>query len=234
MPTHTHIVTHTHPIHIHSYTQTPYTHTPLALTTIRRYQRTGCFDLKKKLSLFTLFFHLLSGGSSEESQRRFVILSQYLSSPVPGPSATLKGLFSLTVRQVAFSAALLASGSATIGPFNTHTNLIFRKVIENLGNAYNPLTGTNMRGAYHFELYIYGSGESSQSSGAWLMKNGQHICTAYEHQPSDGGKSANGATLLLEVGDVVFSRLWAGSRLFDNSNNHNTFSGHLLFTSDVP
>ncbi|KAI9526638.1 hypothetical protein NQZ68_037202 [Dissostichus eleginoides] len=45
------------------------------------------------------------------------------------------------VKQVAFSASLLASGSATIGPFNTQTNLVFRNVFTNIGNAYNPNTG---------------------------------------------------------------------------------------------
>ncbi|KAI4798902.1 hypothetical protein KUCAC02_020420 [Chaenocephalus aceratus] len=37
------------------------------------------------------------------------------------------------VKQVAFTASLLASGSGYIGPFNTHTNLVFRNVYTNLG-----------------------------------------------------------------------------------------------------
>ena len=49
---------------------------------------------------------------------------------------------SLPVKQVAFSASLLASGHGTLGPFNTHTNLVFRHVVSNIGNAYNPNTGT--------------------------------------------------------------------------------------------
>ncbi|XP_031594044.2 uncharacterized protein LOC116318986 isoform X1 [Oreochromis aureus] len=137
------------------------------------------------------------------------------------------------VKQVAFSASLLAAGSGTVGPFNTHTPLVFRRVVSNIGNAYNPHTGffiAPVRGAYHFEFYIGAHGHGAHPTGAVLIKNGEHIFIAYEHQNSHFGSSANGATLLLEVGDVVFLRQWVNSRIFDNENHHSTFSGHLLFT----
>ncbi|XP_047196117.1 uncharacterized protein LOC118111322 [Hippoglossus stenolepis] len=136
------------------------------------------------------------------------------------------------VKRVAFTAGL-AFSETTIGPFNTFTNLIFRQIITNIGNAYNPNTGlftAPVKGAYHFELYMGAHGDPSHPSAATLFRNGHVICMAYEHQPSHYGSSANGATLLLEVGDVVFLRLWANRRVFDNENNHSTFSGHLLFT----
>uniref|UniRef100_A0A665SV85 Cerebellin 10 n=1 Tax=Echeneis naucrates TaxID=173247 RepID=A0A665SV85_ECHNA len=148
-------------------------------------------------------------------------------------SDNLTVFVSVSVKQVAFSASLLASGSGTVGPFNTHTPLVFRYVVSNIGNAYNPNTGffiAPVRGAYHFEFYIGAHGHASHPSGAVLVKNGEHIFIAYEHQPSHYGSSANGVTLLLEVGDVVFLRLWSNARIFDNTNHHSTFSGHLLFT----
>uniref|UniRef100_A0A673AEW7 Cerebellin 10 n=1 Tax=Sphaeramia orbicularis TaxID=375764 RepID=A0A673AEW7_9TELE len=145
---------------------------------------------------------------------------------------TLKDILFL-VKQVAFSASLLASGSGTLGPYSTYVPLVFRYVVTNTGNAYNPNTGffiAPVKGAYHFEFYIGAHGHASHPSGAVLVKNGQHIFIAYEHQPSHYGSSSNGVTLILEVGDVVFLRQWPNTRIFDNANHHSTFSGHLLFT----
>lgn len=85
-----------------------------------------------------------------------------------------------------------------------------------------------MRGAYHFEWYIGAPG--NLPVGAVLVKNSEHIFLAYVHVKSYYAASSNGATLLLEVGDVVFLRLWPNSRVFDNQFHHVTFSGHLLFT----
>uniref|UniRef100_A0A8C6T4D9 C1q domain-containing protein n=1 Tax=Neogobius melanostomus TaxID=47308 RepID=A0A8C6T4D9_9GOBI len=139
------------------------------------------------------------------------------------------------VGQVAFSASLLASGSGHTGPFNTHTTLVFRGVVSNIGNAYNPHTGiftAPVRGAYHFEFYFVAYG-GSHSSAVGLVKNGEHIFIAGQHQTNGWGTSANGVTLLLEAGDVVFLRLWQGYVIYDDESHHSTFSGHLLFPCET-
>uniref|UniRef100_A0A8C6SKK2 C1q domain-containing protein n=1 Tax=Neogobius melanostomus TaxID=47308 RepID=A0A8C6SKK2_9GOBI len=135
-----------------------------------------------------------------------------------------------SVGQVAFSASLLTSGAGHTGPFNAFTPLVFRHVISNIGNAYSPTTGffiAPVRGAYHFEFYIAALG-STHNSGAGLLKNGEHVVIAYETEAKSWGQSANGATLLLEANDIVSLRLWANTRIYENTNRHNTFSGRLL------
>uniref|UniRef100_A0A096LUQ5 C1q domain-containing protein n=1 Tax=Poecilia formosa TaxID=48698 RepID=A0A096LUQ5_POEFO len=135
-------------------------------------------------------------------------------------------------KRLAFSAALLESGSVNHGPFNTHTTMVFRHVTTNIGNAYSPSTGlftAPVRGVYHFEFHIYGHGSSTEPTSALLIKNGVQIFATYEKQTSGGQKTCNGVTLMLNIGDV-FVRLPANSWVHDNQDHHTTFSGHLLFT----
>ncbi|XP_075888835.1 complement C1q-like protein 2 [Nelusetta ayraudi] len=152
-------------------------------------------------------------------------------------NACMVYLFSIelcvSVKQVAFSASLLASGAGNVGPFNTLTPMVFRHVVTNIGNAYNPNTGffiAPVRGVYQFDFHIFGQGHASHPSGAVLVKNGDHIFIAYAQQPSYAVKASDGVILLLEVGDVVYLNLWVNTRVYDDGSHHTTFSGHLLFT----
>ncbi|XP_041922094.1 complement C1q-like protein 2 [Alosa sapidissima] len=135
-------------------------------------------------------------------------------------------------RRVAFSASLVASESETFGPFKDATPLVFKNPFINIGSAYNPNTGVftaPVRGVYHFVFFIFGNGHASTATGVSLYKNAQHAVTAYSKQASMYVKPSNGASLLLEVGDVVYLKLWPNSWVRDNGNFHTTFSGHLLF-----
>uniref|UniRef100_A0A669BJQ5 Complement C1q tumor necrosis factor-related protein 3 n=1 Tax=Oreochromis niloticus TaxID=8128 RepID=A0A669BJQ5_ORENI len=137
----------------------------------------------------------------------------------------------LQVKQVAFSASLLDHGNGHTGPFNTQITLIFKHVVTNIGNAYNPQTGiftAPVRGVYHFDWSLYEHGNIA--AGVVLFRNGENIFIVYEHQPTGGVSASNAASLLLEVGDQVSVRLWANSRVYDSENHHTTFSGHLIFT----
>ncbi|XP_041922457.1 multimerin-2-like [Alosa sapidissima] len=134
-------------------------------------------------------------------------------------------------RRVSFSASLLTSGDGHTGPFSAATPLVYRHVFTNVGDGYNPNTGiftAPVRGVYHFVVFLHGAG-SSTPTGLSLHKNGEHVAVAYSHQTSGSITPSNGASLLLEVGDVVYVKLWPNSWVFDSQNRHTTFSGHLLF-----
>ncbi|XP_055010310.1 uncharacterized protein LOC129409158 [Boleophthalmus pectinirostris] len=135
-----------------------------------------------------------------------------------------------TVRQVAFSSALVDKGDMTLGPYNAETTIVYKHVALNIGNSYNPQTGfftAPVRGVYHFVIFALSSGDVA--AGAYLKKNGHLVFMAHESQPSGHGTASTAATLLLEPGDVVYVTLYANHRLYDNLNHHTSFSGHLLF-----
>ncbi|XP_058625093.1 complement C1q-like protein 2 isoform X2 [Onychostoma macrolepis] len=136
-------------------------------------------------------------------------------------------------REIAFSASLMESGnSGYIGPFSTEITLTYRNVFTNIGNAYNPITGiftAPLKGAYMFTFSIYGHASPSTASTVFIVKNGEKVVVAHAHQAQYAVNSSKGVVLILEVGDVVYVRLWSNRRIFDSHDNHNTFSGYLLF-----
>ncbi|XP_057190421.1 complement C1q-like protein 2 isoform X2 [Triplophysa rosa] len=131
--------------------------------------------------------------------------------------------------KVAFAASL---GSVqNHGPFNTEVTLAYKDVFVNHGNAYNPSTGifrTPVKGVYFFT--INGHSHSSKPLGLRLFKNEQQMVTVYSHPQGNRYETAtNSVSLILEEGDDVYVRLRANTWVFDNSNDHTTFVGHLLF-----
>ena len=66
--------------------------------------------------------------------------------------------------------------------------------------------------------------------GLRLMKNGEQMVTVFNHPTGNHYETAtNGMTLKLEIGDQVYMRLRQDTWIYGNSNDHNTFIGHLLF-----
>ncbi|XP_051747885.1 uncharacterized protein LOC127511199 isoform X2 [Ctenopharyngodon idella] len=133
-------------------------------------------------------------------------------------------------RKIAFSAALMKSGSGYTGPFTTEITLTYKNVFTNIGNAYNPLTGVftaPLKGAYMFRISV--RGDAGTAATATIFKNGKRVVIAHDNQAQGVLNSSNGVVLILKVGDVVYVRLWSGRRIFDSQNNFNTFSGYLLF-----
>ncbi|XP_020337639.2 collagen alpha-2(VIII) chain isoform X2 [Oncorhynchus kisutch] len=133
--------------------------------------------------------------------------------------------------KVAFSAGLTNDGH--VGPFNSITTLVYRRVITNIGKAYNPNTGVftaPVRGLYYIRFTAMGL-KGPQSIDAHIYHNDKSVM--FNHQNNDNGRNrflSNALTLELEAGDVVYMRLPVNQELYDEkSSNYSTFSGFLLF-----
>ncbi|KAA8585347.1 complement C1q-like protein 2 [Etheostoma spectabile] len=136
--------------------------------------------------------------------------------------------------QVAFSAALLASGSGDTGPFTSATPLKYKRVFSNTGSSYNPSTGiftAMVKGMYFFRFSMFNNLSPTPSSVVSLMKNGERLTSVWDTAGSDANDmGSNAVVIALEVGDNVYVELAENRRVYDDAMNYNTFSGFLLFT----
>ncbi|XP_048055135.1 complement C1q-like protein 2 [Megalobrama amblycephala] len=124
----------------------------------------------------------------------------------------------------------MESGSGYTGPFTTEITLTYKNVFTNIGNGYNPITGVftaPLKGAYMFRISVYSTGGTGATAA--IFKNGKKVVIGHDYQTQGELNASNGVVLILEVGDVVYVRLWSGRRIYDDQNNHCTFSGFLLF-----
>jgi len=132
--------------------------------------------------------------------------------------------------KVAFAVSL--GGNGLVKTTTGNKDLIYREVLNNVGNAYNPETGeftAPVRGVYYIRFTI--NGPTDFSISGVLYKNDNEIQLIAHEQPSGEGSdtASNGAALLLEEGDRLKMVLWHNTQIWDNSNHHSTFSGFLLF-----
>ncbi|XP_014841017.1 PREDICTED: cerebellin-1-like isoform X1 [Poecilia mexicana] len=130
--------------------------------------------------------------------------------------------------KVVFSAGIL--GNAAIGPFNTPTTLIYRRVITNLGNAYNQNTGifvAPVRGMYYFSFFYRAGG--GHKVRLLLMKNNEHVLESSDQKTLNDGadNGGNAAFVELQQGDQVYVQLHPETHVFGGSHT-TTFSGFLL------
>ncbi|XP_063047212.1 complement C1q-like protein 4 [Engraulis encrasicolus] len=85
---------------------------------------------------------------------------------------------------VAFYASLTGVDGYT-GPYDTMTTLVYKKVITNLGEAYNPATGifvAPVKGIYHFAIYYHSP--LRHYADLYLQKNGVTIATTSHQKPT--------------------------------------------------
>uniref|UniRef100_A0AAR2L896 C1q domain-containing protein n=1 Tax=Pygocentrus nattereri TaxID=42514 RepID=A0AAR2L896_PYGNA len=134
--------------------------------------------------------------------------------------------------KVAFSAGL-GPPTEQRGPFSAETNLIYSKVLTNIGRAYNPYTGVftaPVTGVYYIRFTASSYGSTSNNMGLNLYKNGQYLLHLGENAGDGVAKHvSSGVTLELAAGDVVYTRLPANYVLWGGTDLSTTFSGFLIF-----
>ncbi|XP_030293630.1 complement C1q-like protein 2 [Sparus aurata] len=132
--------------------------------------------------------------------------------------------------KVAFYTAL--TDAETLGPYNTDITLKYSKVFTNIGNAYNPPTGfftAPVKGVYNLQFTVFGY--NAGSTGVHVYKNNQRIMGDWDNNYNMLQKYFTKSLVLeLKAGDEIHLVLPSGLSIYDNSNNHSTFSGSLLFT----
>ncbi|XP_067434980.1 uncharacterized protein [Thunnus thynnus] len=131
--------------------------------------------------------------------------------------------------KVAFSVGLTDAGR--VGPFNTDITLQFSKIFTNIGQAYSPTTGVftaPVRGAYYFRFKGF-EVESSNWIGIKLYHNDKKITGSDYNDSISYVTVSNDLILQLEKGDVIYMILWSDYIIADESSNHTTFDGFLLF-----
>ncbi|XP_027142870.1 centromere protein F-like [Larimichthys crocea] len=131
--------------------------------------------------------------------------------------------------KVAFYTALTRAGR--VGPYNMDTTLKYSIVHTNIGNAYSPTSGfftAPVKGLYYLQFTV--SEVLRGYMGVKVYKNNQRIMYNQEFNHGDShGYFTNSVILELIAGDIIYLALPSGQSAYDNGNNHNTFSGALLF-----
>ncbi|XP_072550455.1 complement C1q-like protein 2 [Salminus brasiliensis] len=134
--------------------------------------------------------------------------------------------------KVAFSAAL-GQPAGLRGPFGQETTMIYKNVLTNVGNAYNPSTGiftALVKGVYYIRFTASVYDNNSSNMGLNLYKNEKHIMHLGENSIDGIAKHASsGITIELMQGDQVYTRLPPNYVLWDDSFFRTSFSGFFLF-----
>ncbi|XP_063049684.1 cerebellin-1-like [Engraulis encrasicolus] len=139
--------------------------------------------------------------------------------------------------KVAFSAALKEYGHGFTHSGSNDLNLVFKRVITNVGEAYSNTTGfftAPVRGVYYFRFPVM-----DYLTSRWMVikmyKNGEKLVWLGEYDTDrKASYLSSGLALQLDKGDTVNMVLpkgiEAGYRLWDNIRwSYSTFSGFLLF-----
>ncbi|ESO92012.1 hypothetical protein LOTGIDRAFT_57485, partial [Lottia gigantea] len=116
------------------------------------------------------------------------------------------------------------------GPVKENSDLLFDKVITNVGNVFNPDTGrftATHNGTYQFNVITTHHAFYFQAA-VNLVRNGEMIATVWAESIPYWASASNTAILKLKGGDQVWLVLLSRAP-YIHGYMYSTFSGHLLF-----
>ncbi|ESN97172.1 hypothetical protein HELRODRAFT_193289 [Helobdella robusta] len=128
-------------------------------------------------------------------------------------------------KKVAFFAGL----TQNFGPTVDNTDIIFDRVITNIGSGYSPSTGrftAPYNGAYQFNVIV--SAQGREKAAVMVLKNGEMVATVWAESIPYWATSSNIVVLSLDKGDQVWLILLnKASHL--HGYMYTTFSGFIIF-----
>ncbi|XP_015193199.1 cerebellin 18 [Lepisosteus oculatus] len=137
--------------------------------------------------------------------------------------------------KVAFTAAM-DSSAGCYGPFTSSMPIPYNTVLINQGQGYNPALGAftaPRTGLYSFSFSAYsnvGAAGNRLYHQVSLIRNSDVVASVWEDNREDSEDSGSQTVLLpLAAGDQVYIRLLSGRQLCGDTNQHNTFSGFLVY-----
>jgi len=126
-------------------------------------------------------------------------------------------------KKVAFFVAL----SNHLGPFAQPTDVVFDRVVTNIGSAYGFWSGrfrAPVSATYQFSVTL--SAQPTKQAGLMMLKNGVRILELWSVSTPLWAPSSNVAVLSLKAGDQVWLQQRHGQC---NGDMYTTFSGFLIF-----
>lgn len=136
---------------------------------------------------------------------------------LPGKSAE-------KIQKVAFFVGLYEN----IGPITDHADIVFDRVVTNVGAGYNSKTGrftSPVNGTYQFNIII--SAQGRQKAAVMILKNGGMVATVWAESIPYWSTASNIVILSLEKGDQVWLML-LNRASYLHGYMYSTFSGFLI------
>lgn len=143
---------------------------------------------------------------------------------LPG-SPGLPGISAPVPTKIAFFAGL----SDNIGPFKDNQDVVFDRVITNVGDAYDAGSGrftAPVNGTYQINVVV--SAQGRQKAAVMILKNGGMVATVWAESIPYWATASNIVVLSLNTGDQVWLMLLSRASYL-HGYMYTTFSGFLIF-----